>query len=93
MTRPGTIDSGARGGFALPVVLVTLAILTMIFLTIVLAIDDSATQILSRQHQAEFELRALSAEAEFCGLGVSAEADFADMVSEQRLKFADLVSA
>ena len=65
MTRPGTIDSGARGGFALPVVLVTLAILTMIFLTIVLAIDDSATQILSRQHQAEFELRALSAEAEF----------------------------
>ena len=65
MICPVTRGSAGKAGFALPVVLVTLAILTMIFLTIVLAMDDSAGQTLARLRQADFELKALSSEAEF----------------------------
>ena len=65
------VRADSRAGFALPVVLVTISILTLIFLTIVVAMDDLYGEIATEKAEAAFHLEALSAEAQFAYLATT----------------------
>jgi type II secretory pathway component PulK len=59
-----SIKGPDEAGFALPAVLTTLTILTMIYLTVMVAGDDFFKETLQQQRELDFQQEALSAEAE-----------------------------
>lgn len=60
-----------RAGFALPTVLTMVAILTLIFLTCILALHDLFVETMAAGDQAEFERAAFSAEGRFTWLAAT----------------------
>jgi hypothetical protein len=55
---------GTRSAFALPAVLTTLTILTLIYLTVIVAADDMFKETLQQRRELDFQIDALSVEAE-----------------------------
>lgn len=59
-----SITGSGEAGFALPAVLTTLTILTMIYLTVMVAGDDFFKETLQQKRELDFQQEAMSAEAE-----------------------------
>ena len=60
-----------RAGFALPAVLTTLTILTLIYLTVIVATDDLFKETLYQKRELDFQLQALTAEAQLAYLATT----------------------